>query len=156
MTRRLIFLLLAIVVGSSRGMASDTYARLMQSAMGRPSSQILDMASRASAGKDERRALVLYLVVCNRSRHAATERDRANCALAYLRAGDIYYWRGHYAKALSMYLQGQKICESTRGKAKIVEFYKCFGNVYCMFKEYDQAVKFYLKGYSLRDRYPDP
>lgn len=156
MTRRLIFLLLAIVVGSSRGMASDTYARLMQSAVGRPSSQILDMASRASAGKDERRALVLYLVVCNRSRHAATERDRANCALAYLRAGDIYYWRGHYAKALSMYLQGQKICESTRGKAKIVEFYKCFGNVYCMFKEYDQAVNFYLKGYSLRDRYPDP
>ena len=153
---RTLILFFAMTLATMSMAADDRYDSLMKAAVGKPSVQILEDAEKAAKQKDERKALVLYMVVCNRSRTATTEQDKTSCALAYLRSGDIYYWRGHYAKALSLYLQGHKICESTEEKRKIIEFYKCFGNVYCMFKEYAQAVKYYERGYELRNQYPDP
>ncbi|MEE1205705.1 MAG: tetratricopeptide repeat protein [Prevotella sp.] len=153
---RTLILFFAMTLATMSMAADDRYDSLMKAAVGKPSVQILEDAEKAAKQKDERKALVLYMVVCNRSRTATTEQDKTSCALAYLRSGDIYYWRGHYAKALSLYLQGHKICESTEEKRKIIEFYKCFGNVYCMFKDYAQAVKYYERGYELRNLYPDP
>ena len=153
---RTLILFFAMTLATMSMAADDRYDSLMKAAVGKPSVQILEDAEKAAKQKDERKALVLYMVVCNRSRTATREQDKTSCALAYLRSGDIYYWRGHYAKALSLYLQGHKICESTEEKRKIIEFYKCFGNVYCMFKEYAQAVKYYERGYELRNQYPDP
>lgn len=153
---RTLILFFAMTLATMSMAADDRYDSLMKAAVGKPSVQILEEAEKAAKQKDERKALVLYMVVCNRSRTATTEQDKTSCALAYLRSGDIYYWRGHYAKALSLYLQGHKICESTEEKRKIIEFYKCFGNVYCMFKDYAQAVKYYERGYELRNQYPDP
>lgn len=146
-------LLLLLVTATPTGAASGPYDSLIQAHMKQSATATLDQAKKAMEQKDERKALVLYMTVSNRK--ATNDMEKEENALAYLRSGDIYYWKGHYSKALSLYVEGMKLCEETKHKRKIIEFYKCFGNVYCMFKDYNKAIDYYKKGYALREKYPD-
>lgn len=142
-------MVLSMISAKARTASDSLVAAMME----KPSAVVLSEAARAKTQGDDRRALTLYMIV--RNRPARHEQEKSQCALAFLRSGDIYYWKGHYSKALSLYVQGLKYCEDTKRKEKIIEFYKCFGNVYFMYKDYDRAEDYYLKGYSYRKEYPD-
>lgn len=146
----LMMIMIMMLTATHARTASDS---LVAEMMEKPSAVVLNEAARAKAQGDDRRALTLYMIVRNRPAHH--EQAKSQCALAFLRSGDIYYWKGHYSKALSLYVQGLKYCEDTKRKEKIIEFYKCFGNVYFMYKDYERAEDYYLKGYSYRKEYPD-
>lgn len=130
------------------------YEKVMREAVDKSSGEIMDMARKASSMNDEKTALVLYMMVCNRADRAKSYNEVKYVALAYLRSGDIYYWRGHYTKALSLYQDGLKVCDRSDKKPYIAELYKCIGNIFCMFKDYEKAIDYYQKGYRLTADYP--
>lgn len=130
------------------------YAKVVREVLDKSSSEIIQMAAKASVKNDEKTVLVLYMMVCNRADKAKSYNEIKDVALAYLRSGDIYYWRGHYTKALSLYQDGLKVCERSDKKPYIAEFYKCIGNIFCMFKDYEKAIDYYKRGYKLTADYP--
>ena len=79
---RTLILFFAMTLTTMSMAANDRYDSLMKAAVGKPSVQILEDAEKAAKQKDERKAMVLYMVVCNRARTATTEQDKTSCALA--------------------------------------------------------------------------
>lgn len=98
---------------------------------------------------DKGQAMVLYMVEIRR-KHASPSPEELRLMLrAHLGAGDIYYAGGNYANALSFYLNGLKLTESSEEKPYIGVFYKNMGNVYCMFQDYEKGMSLYEKGLKL-------
>ena len=54
-------------------------------------------------------ALVYYMVACNRMNDKLSDKDKQQCAMAYLKKGNILYMKGNYAGALSAYFSGLRI-----------------------------------------------
>lgn len=131
------------------------YERLMHRAMEMNTRDVLDLAIRADKDSDENSALVLYMVVINRSVNAKSLPALKACVVAYQRSGDIYYWKGNYAKAMSLYVKALRMSENCSGRPLAVKIYKSIGNVYCMFEDYEKAVVCYKKGLAFARQYPD-
>ena len=119
---RTLILFFAMTLATMSMAADDRYDSLMKAAVGKPSVQILEEAEKAAKQKDERKALVLYMVVCNRSRTATTEQDKTSCALAYLRSGDIYYWRGHTPRPCRSICKVTRYAKAQRRRGKSLSF----------------------------------
>lgn len=153
MYRLLLIIYTILFLVPSVAVADESYDSLMRVNLNRSSAEILRMADAYNLHDDEKSALVLYMMVSNR--HLNTESDKNACVKALLSSGDIYYKRGHYTKALSLFIQGLKECEQSKSKYMIIKLYKGIGDVYFMFKDYEQAIEYYKKGYSFCKKSPD-
>ena len=100
-------------------------------------------------------ALVYYMVVCNRMSDNLTDKDKQQCALAYLKKGNVFYMKGDYAGALSAYFSGLRIYNACKNQHEIGRFYNNIGNVYCLFGEYVKGLEYYRKGYIACHKYGD-
>lgn len=156
--KHILSVLLAAMILPLAVMASGSgngYDDLMRKAMDMPSADIIQMATKAESARQQDKALVYYMVVINRAGQPRGSADVSLPVLASLRSGDIYYWRGNYAKALSLYVQALKLTEKSEEKPHVVEIYKSMGNVYCMYEDYEKAVQCYRYGLKLSSRYTD-
>lgn len=154
---RLISLFLTILYAfdAVAGHVGSSYDILMRQAMDMDTHDVLDMAIQADNDSDENRALVLYMVVINRSMNSKSPSAQKSCAVAYLRSGDIYYWKGNYAKAMSQYVHSLRMSENGSCRSIIVKIYKSIGNVYCMFEDYEKAIACYKRGLDFARQSPD-
>ena len=100
-------------------------------------------------------ALVYYMVACNRMNDKLSDKDKQQCAMAYLKKGNILYMKGNYAGALSAYFSGLRICSACKGKREKRRFYNNIANVYCVFGDYANGLEYYKKGYEYCHKYGD-
>ena len=96
--------------------SESRYSSLIRNVRGWSSEKILSTGDSLLQCKQEDKALVMYMLVCSRTSDRMTDREKSDCALANLKAGDIYYDRGNYINALESYQMGLKLSESTTSK----------------------------------------
>lgn len=100
-------------------------------------------------------ALVYYMVVCNRMNDKLPDKDKRQCALAYLRKGNVFYIKGNYADALSAYFSGLRIYTDCKTKQETGRFYNNIANIYCVFGDYAKGLGYYKKSYEFCHKYGD-
>ena len=100
-------------------------------------------------------ALVYYMVACNRMNDKLSDKDKQQCAMAYLKKGNILYMKGNYAGALSAYFSGLRINNDCKSKHETGRFYNNIANVYCVFGDYVKGLSYYKKGYEFCHKYGD-
>lgn len=100
-------------------------------------------------------ALVYYMVVCNRMNDKLPDKDKRQCALAYLRKGNVFYIKGNYADALSAYFSGLRIYNDCKTKQETGRFYNNIANIYCVFGDYAKGLGYYKKSYEFCHKYGD-
>jgi AraC-like DNA-binding protein len=100
-------------------------------------------------------ALVYYMVACNRMNDKLSDKDKQQCAMAYLKKGNILYMKGNYAGALSAYFSGLRIYSACKDRREIGHFYNNIANVYCVFDDYAKGLSYYKKGYESCHKYGD-
>lgn len=100
-------------------------------------------------------ALVYYMVACNRMNDKPSDKDKQQCAMAYLKKGNILYMKGNYADALSAYFSGLRIYNDCKAKHEGGRFYNNIANIYCVFGDYAKGLSYYKKGYEFCHKYGD-
>lgn len=100
-------------------------------------------------------ALVYYMVACNRMNDKLSDKDKQQCAMAYLKKGNILYMKGNYAGALSAYFSGLRINNDCNAKHETGRFYNNIANVYCVFGDHVKGLEYYKKGYESCHKYGD-
>lgn len=100
-------------------------------------------------------ALVYYMVACNRMNDKLSDKDKQQCAMAYLKKGNILYMKGNYAGALSAYFSGLRIYNDCKAKHEGGRFYNNIANIYCVFGDYAKGLSYYKKGYEFCHKYGD-
>lgn len=100
-------------------------------------------------------ALVYYMVACNRMNDKLSDKDKQQCAMAYLKKGNILYMKGNYAGALSAYFSGLRIYNDCKAKHEGGRFYNNIANIYCVFGDYAKGLSYYKKGYESCHKYGD-
>ena len=100
-------------------------------------------------------ALVYYMVACNRMNDKLSDKDKQQCAMAYLKKGNILYMKGNYAGALSAYFSGLRINNDCKAKHETGRFYNNIANVYCVFGDHVKGLEYYKKGYESCHKYGD-
>lgn len=100
-------------------------------------------------------ALVYYMVACNRMNDKLSDKDKQQCAMAYLKKGNILYMKGNYADALSAYFSGLRIYNDCKAKHEGGRFYNNIANIYCVFGDYAKGLSYYKKGYESCHKYGD-
>lgn len=133
--------------------SESRYSSLIRNVRGWSSEKILSTGDSLLQCKQEDKALVMYMLVCSRTSDRMTDREKSDCALANLKAGDIYYDRGNYINALESYQMGLKLSESTTSKQHLALIYNNIGKVYCVFKDYNKGLEFYKKGFQIRPKH---
>lgn len=93
-------------------------------------------------------ALVYYMVACNRMNDKLSDKDKQQCAMAYLK-------KGNYADALSAYFSGLRIYNDCKAKHEGGRFYNNIANIYCVFGDYAKGLSYYKKGYEFCHKYGD-
>ena len=114
----------------------------------------------AAAEKEEQRdpdkALVIYMVVCNRADDAVTDPERELASYAFFRTGYLHYEAGRYSKAMQSYLKGLRLCESTKNKRYAAGLYKDIGIIYNAYNDYEKGMYYLRKGEKMLGKHPDP
>ena len=123
------------------------YTGLINKVSKLPSENIVKLGDRSLAQGRGEEAMVLYMVVCERADDVMPGRERGVCASAHVKAGDIYYGRGDYTRALEFYVSGLKVCEGGGGRDGIAKFYKNIGNVYCQYQDYEKGAGYFKTAY---------
>lgn len=141
---QIVVLLLLFPIFHARAAEDGKYNFLIRRYSQVSPAAIISQADNYAARKQYEQAMVLYLIAGNRT--AATEQEKTFIAEANLKAGNIYFDRGDYARALERQFRGLKICESGRQQKDLAVFYKNIGNVYCVFQDYPTGVSYYQKG----------
>lgn len=134
---------------------NDDYNVLVRRASSMSVSEITDLGDSARDAGDDRKALALYMSVCNRHESNVSENNRAASVRAWLGAGDILFDRGSYADALRMYIEGLKISDSCKSHPSAAVLYKNIGNVYCRLYDYERGTTYYKKALEECGRHPD-
>lgn len=116
---------------------------------------IMDKADRYLNAGHSDTALVYYMVVCNRMSDNLPDKDKQQCALAYLKKGNVFYMKGDYAGALSAYFSGLRIYNTCKSRRETGRFYNNIGNVYCVFGDHAKGLGYYKKGYEFCHKYGD-
>ena len=150
--RTLLLILLLLQTLTTMASSDSKYSPLIRDVRSWPSPRILAKGDSLLARKQEDKALVMYMLVCSRTTDQMTDAEMADCALANLKTGDIFYARGNYINALESYQAGLKLSEASSSKAHLALIYKNIGNAYCMFKDYDKGFEYYKKGYQIRPK----
>lgn len=146
---RLLALLMLFAPRGAEASSESRYSPLIRQVKGWPSERIVARGDSLLRRGEEDNALVMYMLVCARTGDRMTEEELADCALANLKAGDVYYARGSYVNALENYQAALKLSEASRGKRHLAQTYNNIGKVYCMFKDYGKGYEYYQKGYRI-------
>lgn len=141
--------------GTSSSAASNDYSQAVKRGSKLTSYKLMKQGERFEKKGEIDSALVCYMIVCNRSGEDQTDQDIAQCAIANLKAGNIYYGQGNYVNALEFYVKGLKIYETSRDQREIARFYNNIGSIYCQFQDYEKGLNYYKKGYDYCKRYGD-
>lgn len=157
--KRLLLYVLILLWHISPAIASaapnDDYKVLVNRASNMNVSEIADLADSAHNAGDDRKAMALYMSVCNSQDINLTEDNMTALVRAWLGAGDILFNRGSYADALRMYIQGLKVSDSSDSHPCAVLLYKNIGNVYCRLYDYERGVTYYNKALDVCRQTPD-
>ena len=148
-------LLLCLATAAKAADADKEYGRMLRTASGWSMARVVDEADRKQKEGSDGDALVLYMVACNRLSGRLADNDRPLCAIAHLRAGNIYYAKGSYANALEYYVKGLKAYEACRKQVEIGRFYNNIGNIYCVFQDFEKGMDYYKKSYAYNKKYGD-
>ena len=152
-TSKLFVLLLFFLAALTASASSESkYSPLIRSVRGQSSKQVLHKGDSLLKVGQEDKALVMYMLVCSRTTDRMTDEEMADCALANLKAGDIYYGRGNYINALESYQAGLRLSEGSSSKAHLALLYNNIGKVYCVFKDYDKGLEYFKKGFCIRPK----
>lgn len=154
MKRLFISILFTITWLAAMCATGGKYSHLIKEVSLLPSDTIISMAGKEEAA-DPEKAIVLYLIVCNRYNDAMTEKEKELCSLAFFRTGYINYENGRYTKALEYHVNGLKICESTVNRKYAANFYKDIGIIYSVYKDYETGLHYLRKGEEILRRHPD-
>lgn len=130
---------------SANVMAKD-YSAVFNKARAFQTQKIIDIGDSLLDKGLSDKALVYYMVACNRLRDDTPDGELRQIAIAHLRKGNLYYMKGGYARALQSYIDGIKICERVPDQRELGRFYNNVGNIYCLFKEYEKGLGYYRKG----------
>lgn len=150
----LLFFMLVPLHSSARVMAKDYY-HIVKKTSNASIDNIMKKAEHyLNAGYSDT-ALVYYMVVCNRMNDNLPDKDKQQCAMAYLKKGNIFYMKGNYAGALSAYFSGLRIYSACKDKHEKGRFYNNIANVYSMFGDYTKGLEYYKKGYEFCHKYGD-
>lgn len=150
----LLFFMLVPLHSSARVMAKD-YLYIVKKTSNASIDNIMKKAEHYLNAGHSDTALVYYMVVCNRMNDNLPDKDKQQCALAYLKKGNIFYMKGNYAGALSAYFSGLRIYSDCKTKREIGRFYNNIANVYSMFGDYTKGLEYYKKGYEFCHKYGD-
>lgn len=134
---------------------ADNYDKLESKTLYMNAADLLQQAREADKKGDKKKALILYSSVYCRDVSSKTQDEKQQVVEAYLESGKIYYWKGHFAKALSQYVKGLKVSEHCSTRPHLMELYNCIGIIYFMFKDYEKALSYWKKGLSFMKDYPD-
>lgn len=141
-----LFMLCAFMPLYVSASSGSKYTGLVNKVQKLSAEHVISQGDRYFAQGRKEEAMVLYMVVCNRSDDKMTEKEIHDCASANLKVGDMYYSIGNYTKALEFYISGLKICEMGKERKSIALFYKSIGNVYCMFHDFENGARFFKTG----------
>ena len=156
MTSRLISVILILLAGFMTVYPQERiYSGMIEDVSSLASGEIVRMAQMEEEKGDVGKALVLYMVVCDRDHSRMDDKEKEICSLAYFRAGYLNYELGRYTKALEYYIDGLKICESTKEKKYAAKFYKDIGIIYSVFRDYEKGLQYYRHGEKLLRENPD-
>lgn len=150
----LLFFMLVPLHSSARVMAKDYY-HIVKKTSNASIDNIMKKAEHYLNAGHSDTALVYYMVVCNRMNDNLSDKDKQQCALAYLKKGNVLYIKGNYAGALSAYFSGLRIYNDCNGKREKGRFYNNIANVYCVFGDYVKGLSYYKKGYEFCHKYGD-
>lgn len=150
----LLFFMLVPLHSSARVMAKDYY-HIVKKTSNASIDNIMKKAEHYLNAGHSDTALVYYMVVCNRMNDNLPDKDKQQCALAYLKKGNIFYMKGNYAGALSAYFSGLRIYSACKDKHEIGRFYNNIANVYCVFGDHVKGLEYYKKGYESCHKYGD-
>lgn len=150
----LLFFMLVPLHSSARVMAKDYY-HIVKKTSNASIDNIMKKAEHYLNAGHSDTALVYYMVVCNRMNDNLSDKDKQQCAMAYLKKGNIFYMKGNYAGALSAYFSGLRIYSACKDKHEIGRFYNNIANVYCVFGDYTKGQEYYKKGYEFCHKYGD-
>lgn len=134
---------------------ADDYTVLVKRASSMSASQITDLADSARGAGDDRKAMALYMSVCNRHETNASDDNLTALVRAWLGAGDILFDRGSYADALKMYIEGLKISDMSGTHPFLAVLYKNIGNVYSRLYDYERGTTYYRKALDVLRQRPD-
>lgn len=143
-----VLLSVCVAATASRSMKTK-YTALVGRVEGMSSARILGMAEGYEAAGRREEALVLYTVVCNRASDGMSEDERKQCSLAYSKASNAYFELGNYVSALEVGVKGLKVSEQLEDSTYAALVYNNIGNVYGVFLDYEKALNYYVKAYSM-------
>lgn len=147
---------LTLGVGAKAAAADyGKYTPLINSVADKPSASVVSIGDGYMKKGMKDKALVMYMVVCDRAAADMPAAEGQVCAEANLKAGDIYYDRGDYARALEFYVAGLRLCEKGESGSLPARLYKNIGNVYCQFSDYERGAAYYKRGYDCCKAHPD-
>lgn len=146
MTKRILCLVLAIISVMTAAADTGKYDELVHRSGSWTSQKLMLSADSLLKNGAEDEAIVLYMIVTSRYRHQNPPREKAKCAEAFLRMGDIHYAEGNYSNALKAYVEGLRISDSLPDKPFISVFYKNMGNTYNELHSYEMGRYLYKKG----------
>lgn len=149
-----LFFVLIPLQTHARVLAKDYY-HIVRKTSGVSTDDIMRKAERYLNAGHPDTALVYYMVVCNRMSDNLSDKDKQQCAMAYLKKGSILYIKGNYAGALSAYFGGLRIYSACKDRREMGRFYNNIANVYCVFEDYAKGLSYYKKGYEYCHKYGD-
>lgn len=150
----LVLLMLLPACAGARVLAKD-YMTLVKKTSKSSIKSVMRQADRYLEAGHQDTALVYYMVVCNRMDDKLSEEDKHHCAMAFLKKGNIYYFKGGYADALKAYFSGLRIKKTCKDRRDIGRFYNNIANVYCMFNDYEKGLGYYRIAYGYCHKYGD-
>ena len=114
-----VLLLFIIQMAAQNKAAYDTlYNRVCRL----PSEEVIELGDEYLKREHMDTAIVLYSIVYSRFHEGMNESEKLQCAIGYLKMGNIYYQQGNYTNALDLYIKGLKICETCKDKKEMSRF----------------------------------
>lgn len=153
-TLLLVLLMLLPSCAGARVLAKD-YMTLVKKTSKSSIKSVMRQADRYLEAGHQDTAQVYYMVACNRMNDKLSDKDKQQCAMAYLKKGNILYMKGNYADALSAYFSGLRIYNDCKAKHEGGRFYNNIANIYCVFGDYAKGLSYYKKGYESCHKYGD-
>ncbi|MDD7317313.1 MAG: helix-turn-helix domain-containing protein [Prevotella sp.] len=138
-----IILTLVLVPATARAVPEGTSGGDMN--LGRMSDgELLKYGEQLLEREQSDSALLCFVLINN---HAPA--DKNLYAKSLLFAGNAYYSRSSYAKAMESYMTSLRVCEENDIEELLPEIYKSIGNIYSMFHDFRQSSALYTKSLNL-------
>lgn len=132
----------------------ETYAGFHKESSRLSLREIIETGDAKAEKGENNEAVLLYTVATNRFFNDMSDAEKKECALAHLKAGNIYYSQGSYINAMDVFVKGLKISESCNFYPNIIKLYNNIGNIYWLFQDMEKAAIYYEKGYELCLKHP--